>query len=92
MIRLFERHHTPRYDGSDVYDAVEEWLAAVQVTFHLSRTPEAYMAELATTLLDRDARHWWSSQEPQHEGGVQALSCNGGSLVESLKNALIAVV
>jgi Retrotransposon gag protein len=32
------------------------------------------MAELATTLLDHDARHWWSSQEPQHEGGVRAMS------------------
>jgi Retrotransposon gag protein len=70
----FERHHTPRYDGSGGYDAAEEWLAAVQVTFRLSRTPEAYMAELATTLLDRDARHWWTSKEPQHEGGVRAMS------------------
>jgi Retrotransposon gag protein len=73
-LREFERHHTPRYDGSGGYDAVEEWLTAVQVIFRLSRTPEAYMAELATTLLDHDARHWWSSQEPQHEGGVRAMS------------------
>jgi hypothetical protein len=73
-LREFERHHTPRYDGSGGYDAAEEWLAVVQVIFRLSRTPEACMAELATTLLDHDARHWWSSQEPQHEGGVRAMS------------------
>jgi hypothetical protein len=35
--------------------------AAVQFTFRLSRTLEIYMAELATTLLDRDTGHWWSS-------------------------------
>jgi Retrotransposon gag protein len=73
-LREFERHHTPRYDGSGGYDAAEEWLAAVQVTFCLLHTSEAYMAELATTLLDRDARHKWSSQEPQHNGVVRAMS------------------
>jgi hypothetical protein len=36
-LREFERHHTPRYDGSGGYDAAEEWLAAVQVTFRLSQ-------------------------------------------------------
>jgi hypothetical protein len=56
-LREFERHHTHQYDGSVSYDAAEEWLAAVHVTFRLSRTPEAYMAELATTPLDLDARH-----------------------------------
>jgi Retrotransposon gag protein len=73
-LREFERHHTPRYDGSGGYDAAKEWLAALHVTFHLSCTPEAYMVEIATNLLDHDARHWWSSQEPQHEGGVRAMS------------------
>jgi hypothetical protein len=57
----FERHHTPRYDGSVSYDAAEEWFASVHVTFRLSHTSEAYMAELVTTLLDRDARHCWFS-------------------------------
>jgi hypothetical protein len=56
-LREFECHHTHRYDGNVSYDAAEEWLAAVLATFRLSRTPEAYMAELVTTLLDRDARH-----------------------------------
>jgi Retrotransposon gag protein len=32
------------------------------------------MTELATMLLDRDARHWWSSQEPQRKIGVRAIS------------------
>jgi hypothetical protein len=32
-LREFERHHTPRYDGNGGYDATEEWLATVQVTF-----------------------------------------------------------
>ena len=44
-LREFERHRTPHFDGSGGYAAAEDWLGAVEQSFRLSRTPEAYKAE-----------------------------------------------
>ncbi|XP_078179644.1 uncharacterized protein LOC144573769 [Carex rostrata] len=68
--RDFIRIHTPRFDGRGAYTVAEEWLAAVQETLRLARSPVDYHTELAATLLDGDARHWWASRQPQfeHEG------------------------
>ena len=60
--RDFIRLHTPRFDGRGTYTAAEEWLTAVQETLRLARSPAEFHTELATTLLDGDARHWWTSQ------------------------------
>ena len=63
-LREFERHRTPHFDGSGGYAAAEDWLGAVEQSFRISRTPEAHKAELASILLEKDARHWWATQEP----------------------------
>ena len=73
-LREFERHRTPHFDGSGGYTTAEEWLGAVEQSFRLSRTPEAYKAELASILLERDARHWWATQEHLLDGGVQGTT------------------
>ena len=73
-LREFERHRTQRFDGSGGYAAAEEWIGAVEQTFRLSRTPEGHKSELASTLLEKDARHWWATQEPQLAGGVQGTT------------------
>ncbi|XP_078150228.1 uncharacterized protein LOC144545535 isoform X1 [Carex rostrata] len=65
--RDFIRIHTPRFDGRGAYTVAEEWLAAVQETLRLARSPMDYHTELAATLLDGDARHWWASRQPQYE-------------------------
>ena len=73
-LREFERHRTPHFDGSGGYATAEEWLGAVEQSFRLSRTPGAHKAELASTLFERDARHWWATQEPLLDGGVQGTT------------------
>ena len=70
-LREFERHRAPHFDGSGGYTSAEDWLGAVEQSFRLSRTPEAYKAELASILFEKDARHWWATQEPLLDGGVQ---------------------
>ncbi|KAJ4817103.1 ATP-dependent RNA helicase glh-1 [Rhynchospora pubera] len=64
----FNRHQTPKFDGNGGYEAAEEWLLAVQDTFRLARSPVEHWAELAATRLEKDARHWWASQQPQLQG------------------------
>ena len=73
-LREFERHRTPHFDGSGGYANAEEWLGAVEQSFRLSRTPEAHKTELASTLFERDARHWWATQEPLLDGGAQGTT------------------
>lgn len=63
----------PRFDERGTYTAAEEWLAAVPETLRLSHFPTEYHTELTVTLLDRDAHHWWTSQQPQYEGGPVIL-------------------
>ncbi|KAJ3704225.1 hypothetical protein LUZ61_007930 [Rhynchospora tenuis] len=63
----FNRHQTPKFDGNSGYEAAEEWLLAVQDTFRLARSPIEHWTELAATRLEKDARHWWASQQPQHQ-------------------------
>ncbi|KAJ4807391.1 ATP-dependent RNA helicase glh-1 [Rhynchospora pubera] len=66
--REFQRENTPRFDGKCDFAAAEEWLLAVQDNFRLARTPVEYWTEIAATLFDLDARHWWTSQRPQYNG------------------------
>ncbi|KAJ4764447.1 ATP-dependent RNA helicase glh-1 [Rhynchospora pubera] len=66
--REFQRENTPRFDGMSDFAAAEEWLFAVQNNFRLARTPAEYWTEIAATLFDQDARHWWTSQRPQYVG------------------------
>ncbi|KAJ4813308.1 ATP-dependent RNA helicase glh-1 [Rhynchospora pubera] len=66
--REFQRENTPRFDGRSDFAAAEEWLLAVQDNFRLARTPVEYWTEIAATLFDHDARHWWTSQRPQYAG------------------------
>ena len=73
-LREFERHRTPYLDGRGGYTTAEEWLGAVEQSFRLSRTPEAHKAKLASTLFERDARHWWATQERLLDGGVQGTT------------------
>lgn len=65
----FTRLHMPCFDKRGTYTAAEEWLTSVQETIRLARSPEKFYTELAVTLLDGDARHWWTTQQPQYEGG-----------------------
>ncbi|KAJ4785318.1 ATP-dependent RNA helicase glh-1 [Rhynchospora pubera] len=69
----FLRHQTPRYDGSGEYEAAEEWLLAIQDTFRLARTPTEHWTELAATRFDKDAIHWWATQQPQYQGGGPSI-------------------
>ena len=73
-LREFERHRTLHFDGSGGYAAAEDWIGAVEQAFRLSRTPEAYKAEIASTLFEKDARFWWATQEPLLDGGVQGTT------------------
>lgn len=66
----FIPYQTPRYDGRGGYETAEEWILRVQETLLLSQSPTEHYTELATTLLDRNARHWWTSQQSQHLGGA----------------------
>ena len=70
--RDFTHLRAPRFDGRGAYTVAEEWIAAVQETLRLARSPAEYHTELAATLFDGDARHWWISRQPQyeHEGPV----------------------
>ncbi|KAJ4820047.1 polyprotein [Rhynchospora pubera] len=64
----FNRHQTTKFDGNGGYETAEEWLLAVQDTFRLARSPLEHWTELAATRLEKDARHWWASQQPQLPG------------------------
>ncbi|KAJ1692964.1 hypothetical protein LUZ63_009662 [Rhynchospora breviuscula] len=66
--REFQKENTPRFDGRGDFDTAEEWLLAVKDNFRLARTPVEYWTEIAATLFDHDARHWWTSQKPQYVG------------------------
>ncbi|KAJ3688144.1 hypothetical protein LUZ61_017308 [Rhynchospora tenuis] len=66
--REFQKENTPRFDGRGDFATAEEWLLAVQENFRLARTPDEYWTEIAATLFDQDARHWWTSQKSQHVG------------------------
>ncbi|KAJ3704277.1 hypothetical protein LUZ61_007982 [Rhynchospora tenuis] len=64
----FLRHPSRRFDGCGGFETAEEWLISVQKTFRLARTPPEHWTEIAATLFDKEAQHWWTSQEPQYQG------------------------
>ncbi|KAJ4749099.1 ATP-dependent RNA helicase glh-1 [Rhynchospora pubera] len=64
----FLRHPAQRFDGCGGFEVAEEWLISVQKTFRLTRTPVEHKTEIAATLFDKEAQHWWTTHEPQYNG------------------------
>ena len=63
-LRDFQRHKPPSFDGGKVDPiAAENWLEAIETTFHFMNCPPKYEVHCGTYMLKGEAHFWWKGAQ-----------------------------